>query len=292
MLLATAYAAGFVIVTLHHSQYGVLQFDILRPRVIAAGVTFLALMGLPIYIAFFLFNISLLKHDADGLSREPEHDFLLTVIAACWFCGSCWLLVAGWNYLARTPPNNTGLTVLVGLMVVDSFVTVMTRGYFRRAPRLWTWANCLTVGIMFLAMLLVFPSGFVVALWFSVVGLSAVFVYHVSRQRQILAGVRWDVETIGIGLFVLVVYARFIYGSIGVAFGGGAPALVTVHLARTSPLTKSDAMSAKLLDETELGYYLLAVTDGSERAVFVPRGEVAAIEFPTKTPVSASKPKP
>lgn len=57
VLFALSYGAGFVIVTLHHSQFGIAEFSLLRVRVLAAGVLFIALSLLPIIVAARVFGI-------------------------------------------------------------------------------------------------------------------------------------------------------------------------------------------------------------------------------------------
>src|SRR4051812_22957072 len=56
IVIGVAYAAGFTIITLHHARFGILQFEMFRPRVAAAGVTFLALVLLPIAVALWHFK--------------------------------------------------------------------------------------------------------------------------------------------------------------------------------------------------------------------------------------------
>jgi hypothetical protein len=62
ILLGAIYVCGFVIVTLHHARFGISQFDVLRPRIIAAGVSFMLLTAVPALISLRFFGALGLTH--------------------------------------------------------------------------------------------------------------------------------------------------------------------------------------------------------------------------------------
>jgi hypothetical protein len=291
VLFGAAYVAGFVIVTLHHARFGVLQFDLLRPRVLAAGVVFLVFVSVPVYVAFYFFNVSWLRHASKAYSDKPEHQPLLNVCAGCLVCDSCWLIV--WfspfqSIAAADILTSVPLTSLaVGLVGLSLTVTLITQRQFQRAPRLCTLSMCLTTVGIYVVAAIFFPAVWVLAFWFSAVGLVAVFAYYVSRDREFLRGFRWDVEVMLIGTVLTLGYARFIYGGIGVAYGGGLPAPVTVHFTNDNPITQSKRLQAQMIDETDKGYYLLIKRDDGESAVFFSREQVCGIDFNPKQKSSA-----
>src|SRR5271169_590491 len=47
LMFACIYAFGFMIVSLSDAQYGVLQFNLLKPRIFAAGALFILLVAIP-----------------------------------------------------------------------------------------------------------------------------------------------------------------------------------------------------------------------------------------------------
>ena len=51
LLVGIAYVAGFVIVTLHHAQYGIGEISLLRARVFSAGILFGSFVALPLAIS-------------------------------------------------------------------------------------------------------------------------------------------------------------------------------------------------------------------------------------------------
>lgn len=47
VLVVFIYAGGFLALSLHHASFGISQFNLLRPKIISAGVLFLILAALP-----------------------------------------------------------------------------------------------------------------------------------------------------------------------------------------------------------------------------------------------------
>src|ERR1017187_5971609 len=54
---AVVYGAGFLIVAIHHAQYGIAQFDPLKPKIFSTGIVFILLTGLTTMAAFRMFHI-------------------------------------------------------------------------------------------------------------------------------------------------------------------------------------------------------------------------------------------
>ena len=72
-------------------------------------------------------------------------------------------------------------------------------------------------------------------------------------------------------------YASSIYGRIQPKYGGGAPTPTVVYLTKPLAWMDSNVVSALLLDESEEGYFILA--PNADRALFIPRSNVAALYF-------------
>ena len=84
VLIAAAYVAGFLVVTIHHARLGIWQFDLLRPRILSAGTTFLVLLSLA--TATTLGAHRLLGIGGVGLPAQPHEQkaaaTLVTVICS------------------------------------------------------------------------------------------------------------------------------------------------------------------------------------------------------------------
>lgn len=283
ILLATAYAAGFVIVTLHHARFGVFQVDLLRPRVLAAGTVLLVLASLAIYIAFFTFNISFLRHASRGLSDQAEHRPLLLLIAGAWVCNSCWMVCLSPPFYGVVASQAGMSWTMVTALIIPSFmilsVMAATLVWFRRGPRFWAAANVFASAALYVTAAFYSLPSFIFGAWLSMVGLYAVGVRKVAQNREVLLGVRWDTEGMALVTILLLFYAHGIYGRISVAYGGGAPAPVVVFFVNDNPIAQSRRLQAQLIDETDKGYYFLVKQSDADRAVFVPRDQIAGIEF-------------
>src|SRR6266851_7395784 len=81
LFVAVVYGTGFLIISVHHAQYGIAQFDPLKPKIFSTGVVFLLLVALPILAAFRLFRIFGLRMKAAiGIPCKPEHEWCLKAI--------------------------------------------------------------------------------------------------------------------------------------------------------------------------------------------------------------------
>src|SRR6266480_1236037 len=57
ILLAVIYAVGFLIVVLHHAQYGIAEFNPLKPKIFSAGILFALLFAVPAIAAYRFYII-------------------------------------------------------------------------------------------------------------------------------------------------------------------------------------------------------------------------------------------
>jgi len=62
------------------------------------------------------------------------------------------------------------------------------------------------------------------------------------------------------------------------AFGGGAPLPATIQFTEKGPLGDTQEIGAWLIDETDMGFYILRAKD-AKKAMFIPRRYVRAIYF-------------
>src|ERR1700680_2536921 len=73
---ALVYLFGFVIVSIFDATYGIVDFSLFRPRVIAVGLLFSILLAFPIIVVFRAFAIfGLTMEGMDSLARTvPEEN--------------------------------------------------------------------------------------------------------------------------------------------------------------------------------------------------------------------------
>lgn len=63
VLVLTTYVLGFLVVTLRNAAYGVVDFSVLKPRALAAGILLLFLTAVPVIFGLRLFGFGGLSTD-------------------------------------------------------------------------------------------------------------------------------------------------------------------------------------------------------------------------------------
>jgi hypothetical protein len=261
-LIAAAYVAGFLIVTIHHARLGIWQFDLLRPRILSAGTTFLVLLFLA--AATTLGAHRLLGIGGVGLPREPHKQqaaaTLVTIICSTTTAYGFALFLRGmlaseesWRFWIPWQP--IPLMLLVGgidfaaRVRIDkgptSFLLSAAAAAVALGGAVWSYATRFTSTL---------------ALWFWIVMVLVLVIYAVGRyQEALLRNQRLEsillVATIG----MIYLYSAQIYGAVNPWLGGGAPMSVTFIL--SAPAPTAETIEGRLIEETTHGYYLLPDTD-------------------------------
>ena len=72
--MAALYVTGFLIVSLHHWQFGIAQLEVLKPKVLAAGLTFFVLTGAAWVVNRLAANIAILQQPQVDSVRHVDGD--------------------------------------------------------------------------------------------------------------------------------------------------------------------------------------------------------------------------
>jgi hypothetical protein len=83
--------------------------------------------------------------------------------------------------------------------------------------------------------------------------------------------------SLGVSLILLVLFSTAYYPQIQTSWGGGAPIPAIIYFAKDSPLLPNRNVSARILDETDGGYYMIGGND--KKATFIPRSEVSMVYY-------------
>jgi hypothetical protein len=84
-------------------------------------------------------------------------------------------------------------------------------------------------------------------------------------------------QSLGWSITFLAVFSSIYYPQIQTSWGGGAPISAIIYFTKDSPLLPNRNVSAKILDETDAGFYLVGAND--KRATFIPRSGIAMIYY-------------
>jgi hypothetical protein len=281
VFLAAVYATGFLIVALHHAQYGISQFDPLKPKIFSTGVVFFLLTAAPVMLAFRAFNIFGLRPKSPTflLTCKPENATLLK-------------LVVGFSLLPATLGLSNlflfffvpfddwkpwGVTCLVVVMTGFVVIGIFETKHFDKHPLLFTVSD-VTLAVLLVVVMYRFldhhQMNFI--LWSYGVAIGALMLSKVLRAEEIKQ-FEWERQFSAIAI-VLLTYSTAIYGKIKPSFGGGAPTSVVLYFSGTTPISNSDSADVLLLEETDHGYYVLKNAQ-EPTAYFLRRELVSAIHF-------------
>jgi hypothetical protein len=275
-LVLLVYVAGFLVVSIHHAMFGIVQFALLRARILSAGILFAVFFAVAIFPGARIFGLFGYEEwsplgptaGATGGRRFVFRwlNFFLTALAFSlvmrgffddyvhWTTAGLFLLLfaglAGWMgglQVDRRPK----VSVVVGLIAI--FLIVV---FLHRVGDLGLW---------------------VLLTWFTWIGLMAQFINPVVREPGKIRHVRWDVW-VGSAVSTVSLFAILLYPQMRPALGGGLPVAVTMQFFDKSPIDSSSRSQVWLIDETELGFYVLTARHQG-KAVFLPRNLVSAVFF-------------
>lgn len=280
---AVVYGAGFLIVAIHHAQYGIAQFDPLRPKIFSTGIVFLLLIAIPTIAAFRAFQLSgLTVVTSFGIPYKPENRHYLNINLGLLFLLAAQALSAATQFLfepgdAAKPWGVTCFLVLIALVfTLGSFA----RKYFNDHPVVFTVGNFLLMLSLIVVWYRLFDHrDFALNLWFYGVGIGAVVLYK-SLQPGIVNKIEWE-RQFPILTIVLLTYSTLIYGRIKPSFGGGVPTPAVFYFTAKTPISNADSAAVLLLEETDHGYYVLP-NEQEKSAYFIRRDLVSVIHFQKK----------
>jgi hypothetical protein len=262
------YACGFLVVTLHLSAFGFVEVNPLKPRVVTAGAYFLAAVFVPTYLAYVIIRI-------DGITdRNTRRAALFSSIL--FYYVTCQLI--GDTLLVWLSGSKDYGEILVFMFLMIPWLIGARKIVTKVHPNL-----VVATSILFVIFLLA-RSGILIhrhrwdgaiELWFFLVGLEGrwnILLFRKSKEERL----KFPLIVI-VGLPLLFVFATVFYPRINSAWGGGSPLPVTLCFSKDSALMPSGELEVQLIDESDLGLYVLVKQD--KRAVFIPRTSITLIRF-------------
>jgi hypothetical protein len=273
VLLFAVYVSGFFVVSLHNASYGFAATNHLQlPRIVSAGIWFLAFAGIPIGLS------ASLRQEVQELIEKKDWLRLESGVVA-YYC-VCVFLSAACRFLFEYPRDSWDRWIFAVVLLVAVVINLISRKIKSRRAQ---WI----AGVIYAAWLLYFvvDGGYDlvcgrfdfghIVLWFLAIGLLAVSELQISKTRP----QRWA-QTAFLVLFVLGVFAKYYYPRIGASWGGGAPISIVLYTTPESALSPGQQLEAVLLDDSDAGFYIVPAE--GRKAVFLPRKSVAMILFSGK----------
>jgi hypothetical protein len=299
LVLTVTYGAGFLIVSLHHSEFGFAEFDLLRPKIFCAGAWFFVLTAVPALTAARIFNLFGLERGTGFvLSAGPTHRVTAELTVGAGFYAGCYAIALFFGNLIFGPDRpQLKHTYYFNFSIALTVVEVIIVGkIFRKQPEMCLFfASLVNVNQGIAAYLRNDRSTFWLSVWFYGVGIGFLIICRAVNDPAQRKKLEWEFY-VPAYLVLLLFFSVTIYGQINPALGGGKPVPVTLFLDENSTASTSKIVNGKLVEETDHGYYILQ-DDPKRAAHFYRREFVKEIEFPSwtlpapqKTPADSVKP--
>jgi hypothetical protein len=262
------YVVGFLVLSIHHASFGILDSGLLRPRILSAGVIFCILTLIPAIETIRLsgpdsFEINALtdKDEIKNLfSMIPYMVFPLIgsgMIIRIWVGGEQpflehvgWIagMLLGGGLVFAIPLRNKG-TLVKALRSVIAMCWICFCLYKTRDHMWWL----LSAWFMWCAFITFQVSG---------------TIKNFERLKTVNVA-----QTVVTAFGTIAAFGLFIYPRVPALVGGGSPIPATLCFAAAAQPNRM-----WILDDTDAGFYLLPVKD-AKKAIFIPRSGVTEIQY-------------
>jgi len=230
------YVIGFIIITIQHATYGIVEFSLFRARVLAAGILFAVLFGLPFAGAcrtHGLFGFPALWPSPTDKERGkvPKSDYWIWVAQGALFANVAW--VTGFFFWLFLGDYHHWLRFL---MVYLTYIAVIAA---LQAQGVWTrfwnrpalYANLLVsvsvAGLISMTIIKEWYIFFFIA-WCMYVRILAAEFDSIIQKPQRLKEVNWHKVPFNC-VALLSLFAIFFYPKFRPSLGGGKPTKVVMQ---------------------------------------------------------------
>jgi len=281
-LFAAVYGAGFLITSIHHAQFGISEFGLLRARIFSSGLLFIALTALPMLMVARVFGIfGLRKAVGIGISSSSEHTQHLRVSLTLAFFVPCVAIAGLCSFLMANimQEKQWGWQLTMAGVLLLMAIGLEERRNFDRHPMKCILAVLLAVTFEFIVTLRYYDERVLwLSVWFYTVGISAVLLYGMWLNPDDRPRMEWEFWAVTFLPVLLLLFASEIYGGMLQFYGGGAPMPVTLQLANKTQACGSVEEEVLLIEETGEGYYFLKRSD-QKLSYFLRRDEICGMRL-------------
>lgn len=285
ILAVVTYGVGFLALSLHHASFGISQFNLLRPKIIFAGVLFFVLATLAAIETTRAFNFHL---GGDEL-LETDKISVPTRRHVRWIYSLAFLLIALVvsalllrQFLGDSPPGDGLYTWALGAVVPSAAAVAAIPLLFMR-KRKGELAACVVVLVLSVVWMVYCiyrtrdTTFSVLVGWFLLCSYDFYLVRGALKDIRQLLNLNW-LQAITLAMGTAVFFGVQVYPRIRSGFGGGSPSPATVQFVDKSPFDATGKARVWFIDETDVGFYVIRSKD-ARKAIFLPRNSVAAVYF-------------
>ncbi len=278
VLAAVLYGFGFLVISIHLYSYGIMEMNLLRPKVLGAGIWFLCFTAVPFVLVLEGITVKFIHMSPQRESwlRRRSTGFYFSAVS-CYWLG---MILAGsaFDFQKAVQPRGPSTGTIMLVMLVSG-VLVLADQWARFPHWVAVLASTAFGGLLlycgFRDMLSFHGESVAsVALWFIVLSYFASIEMQ-SRSWKPQVG-NWK-QSLALCLTAVGVFATLYYPHIKPSWGGGAPSPATIYFAKDSTILPGRSVSADILDEVDGGFYIIG--GGDKKATFIPRSEVAMVYY-------------
>ncbi len=285
ILAVVTYGAGFLALSLHHASFGISQFNLLRPKIISAGVLFFVLAALAAIETTQAFGFHL---DGDKLPGT-DNISVPTRRHVRWIYSLAFLLIALVasalllrQFLGDSPPGDALYSWAFGAVFPSAAAVAAIPLLFMR-KRKGELAACVVVVVLSVLWMVYCiyrtrdTTFSVLVGWFLLCSYDFYVVRGALKDIRQLSNVNW-VQAATLAMGTAVFFGVQVYPRIRSGFGGGSPSQATVQFVDKSPFDGTGEARVWFIDETDFGFYVIRSKE-AKKAIFLPRNTIAAIYF-------------
>jgi hypothetical protein len=285
VLVVFIYAGGFLALSLHHASFGISQFNLLRPKILSAGVLFLVFATLPVIETMQIIGsrVALVKASGTEVSAlQPDshlHWTTLLEILLIVFVGSSMVLRP---FLSDPSFSNPFYRWSLAAVIPSSAIWPATLILLRRSRR-WQLASqyvLLFLSIPWMAFCIYRTRDATSAVligWFIFCSYIFYLLRGAFRDVAGLSNINWT-QAVTMAMATGIFFGVQVYPRIPAGFGGGSPTQATLQFVDKSPFDGTLKSRVWFIDENDLGFYVIRSKD-AKKAIFLPRNTIAAIYF-------------
>lgn len=276
------YVCGFLTISLHYARYGIVQFDLLRAKVLSAGIL------LSVFLAISAFQVFRMRSSVwiQSALGSPQHAdvsfirplYLKTVLFFDLFFPAIFLGYFMSMLFREFKIDRWTIGFYVCFAAFAGASIIALRMALPRKVRTAALLCILTYALGTAGLVLTkdWPRLYL-TLWFLMSAqMINVVVDHFNEPKKFreVELHKWILNIVAlVGLF-----AWQIYPQIRPSLGGGAPTAVEMQFEQKSPIDGSQRSRVWLLDENDNGFYVV-MSPSDVKAIFIPRRSISAVYF-------------
>jgi len=273
-----SYATGFLIVAIHNAEFGIIQFEPLKPRIFLAGGVFWLFVSLVAFIAFRSDGLFGLGGEVSELPTDISLRLYRKACHRVLLFGIFWMFcfVLSFFFVKKPSPSPYDYVQFIAFVLHAVIVTTAATSHrLEDHPKKFLLLSFLITILLPLSTYYFGDKAHnLTAFWLYLV---ALFSYDMAGTIRSWRRQLRPEGTLAVLSLLLLTYTFFVYGRIRPEFGGGYPIRVQAHFTTALPATGS-VSDLFLIDENDNGYYFLTTADPG-RAFFVARNHVLTVQF-------------